>query len=226
MRCAMGGWWQAMAAQIETAPRILDEHLPHFARHMLHERILRNLEQRADQRVGILRQLDTAGIGREFAAARQSETEHKREHVAHEHRHSRDEHEDDHRASPVTARASAAEGRHLHPAPQHLRQERDHAGEDDRDDQQARVAVDDVGQFMGKHRFHFILVQRLEQPARHGDGVALLVDAARIGVHLIGIDDVELRHGKPARDAEIFKRDCKVPAAPHASRAWRRSPCG
>ncbi len=113
-------------------------------------------------------------------------------------------------ASPALARTPAAERGKLDAAPQHLRHERDHAGEDDGDDQEPRVAVDDVGEFMRQYRLKFRPVQGVEQPARHRDGVALVVDAARVRVHLAGIDDVEPGHGQAARDAEIFEQIVKL----------------
>ena len=48
---------------------------------------------------------------------------------------------------------------------EHLGEEGDHAGDDHRDHHQPHIAVADMGQFVAEHRFHLVVVQRVQKPA-------------------------------------------------------------
>ena len=108
-------------------------------------------------------------------------------------------------AIAVAGRASPAARIKEH-AEDHFGEERDHACDDHGDHQHAHVAVADVGQLVTQHRLELGIVERLDEPTRHRHGILLLVHAARKGIERGRLDDLELRHGDAARDAEIFEQ--------------------
>ena len=94
----------------------------------------------------------------------------------------------------------------LEEQPEHqFAEERDHAGDDHRDHQHAHVAVADMRELVAEHGFHFLIVERVHQPARHRDRILLVVEAGGEGVERVVVGDAQRRHGDAARDAEIFQ---------------------
>jgi len=82
---------------------------------------------------------------------------------------------------------------------------RDHARDDDRDDQQADITITDVGELMAEHGFEFGIVEACHQARGDGDRVLLLVEARCEGIERIRLHHLELRHRDAARDAKILE---------------------
>ena len=98
------------------------------------------------------------------------------------------------RSSRRRAAEAAVEARLEEQAEDHLAEERDHAGDHHRDHQHAHVAVADMGQLVAEHGFDLCIVERVDQAARHRDGILLLVEAGGEGVERLVVGDAQRRH--------------------------------
>ena len=99
------------------------------------------------------------------------------------------------RAKPQTALEKHAE--------HHLAEERDDAGDHHRDHQHAHVAVADMGEFVAEHGLKLVVVERLEQAARHRDRILLLVQAGGEGIERLLSAILSLGIGMP-REMQRF----------------------
>ena len=93
MRASIGGW-VAKRPPRPAGARMVEEHLLHLRRRV-DLRMAGDLAQRRDHGVGVLGQLDRAGIGEEFALARHGEAERDGKQAGDEEDRDRDQNEDD-----------------------------------------------------------------------------------------------------------------------------------
>ena len=89
------------------------------------------------------------------------------------------------------------------------------AHEDDAHDEEPRVAVANVGEFVANDAGQLAVVKQVAQPGGHRHRVAALVYAAREGVELRVVDDVDLGHIHAARHRKVLHNviDARVLAA-------------
>ncbi len=190
--------------------RIVEAHLHHRGGGAGQLAAALDLAQRRDHGVGILGELDRAGIGEKLARARQREADQQRENPRDRDQRDRDEDREAVAAAAaiLAARSPRAEAdAAVEPQPEEqLGEERDGAGDDDGDHHHAHVAVADVRELVAEHRLELRIVETVQQPGRHRDGVLLLVHAGGEGVERVGLDDLELRHRNAAGDAEVLEQ--------------------
>ena len=63
-----------------------------------------------------------------------------------------------------------------------------------------------MGEFVRQHGFDLGVVECIEKAARDGDGILAGVEAGRVGVENGAIQDLQARHRKAARDAQVFEQ--------------------
>ena len=76
--------------------------------------------------------------------------------------------------------------------------------EDDAYDEETRVAIADMRQFVTYDTSQLVVVEAIANAGSHGDGVALLVDATGKGVELRVVDDVNLGHRHTAGHRQVL----------------------
>src|SRR5262249_45963064 len=156
-----------------------------------------DLLQRRDHGVGVLGELDRAGIGEIFALARYGEAERDGEEARDDEDGDRDQDEDDRAAAALAAAFPAAAARAAAapaPAPpraaaaaapaaaatreqdprtadDEVADQRDDADENGSDDQELDVAVLDMRQLVGEHRFELGVVERVDEATRDSNGI-------------------------------------------------------
>ena len=232
MRSSIEGWVENSPAK-PGGGRMVEEHLLDLGGR-LDLGMAGDALQRADHGVGVLGELDSAGVGQIFALARHGEAERDGEQAGEEEDGDGDQDEDECATAATTAPARAAAApadrpqdgaRRTH---QDVADQRDDADEHGGDDQQLHVAVLDVGELVGEHRLELGVVEGVHQAAGDGDGVLALADAAGEGVARVGLDDAQARHGDAAADAQRLQDD-STGAARRAGRRrgrrWRRRRC-
>ena len=108
---------------------------------------------------------------------------------------------------PSVARAASAAPEHVleEDAENQFAEEAEHAGDHHGDHHHAHVAIADMGELVAEHGLKFLVVERFDEPARHGDGILFLVHAGGEGVERLVIGDAQRRRGDAARDAEVFQ---------------------
>ncbi len=188
------------AEEIGKGRRIFDEHLLHFRWHMRNHRIRSEIFFSAEnQRRGNLSVSSTdPAFGQIFALARNGETQNERQQIADKH----DDPGDSHKKERAAAATIAAIDGDPHAAPHDLCDERNHADEHNRDDQQPAVAIDDVASARAPEPLPFLRRSAVRKmPLVTVIEKLFFIDAAGTGVHLVGIDDVVAGRFEAARDA-------------------------
>jgi hypothetical protein len=87
-----------------------------------------------------------------------------------------------------------------------LGKERNHAGNDDCDDQQPDVTVADMRELVPEYRLDLCIVEIAQESRRDRDRVLLMIEAGGEGIQCIRLHYLQLRHGDATRDAEILKK--------------------